>query len=152
MDFIDIILEYVLFYAIVFINNWIIMYIMYRYKTAKQYNILIDNNQQWTLLLIFIFIILHIFYFVECYQTNIIVFLIFILLNTLHTIFLSKKYKKDVLFNYIKDTDTDSLNWYKIYNLKIDDELKEKCFDYHNVDIKYYKQLDNKYQQFNDDD
>lgn len=66
----------------------------------------------------------------------IIVCIIYVIFSILYF----NKYIKFTILNYIDEFSADLFNWYKIYELHIDEEIKQACFAIHYIDYDAFKE------------
>lgn len=69
------------------------------------------------------------------YKLTIILPIVYISFGIYYTI----KYRKCGILEYINNYSSDLLDWNKIYDLKIDEDLKRRCFAIHNMNYDTYK-------------
>ena len=135
----------------IILNFYILSSLFFIIPISKKYKILADevsskNTSRYILCFIITLFIICCFYLL--YKINCLSCIIFIGLFILETIALTQFYKKFTILDYINHYSADLFNWYKIYKLNIDNKVKEACFEIHNIDINYYKELYEEYKDF----
>ena len=149
MDFI----EAVLFLCIsTLINIVIIKYIISRMcfiqPMKNKYAILIDIKTDKTRAIItkaivgivlICFLVYPLFLILYLYHNSKILLILSLTIALLFFLYFWNKYRKYEIFEYINYYSTDLLDWDKIYELEINDNIKRKCFEIHNINYDTYK-------------
>lgn len=136
-------------FIILLCNNYVILSILFIIPMSKKYKIIASdlpkNNTRYIITAFLITLML--LFFLLVFNINIYIFILALGIFFLQSIHLIIQYKNYTILHYIAHFSPDLFNWYKIYKLPIDDELKKKCFQIYNIDITYYKKLYEEYKE-----
>lgn len=109
----------------------------------KKYKIMASDlsndikDRYWIMLLFSIPIVLVLF---GTYNTNLISFFITISILFIYGLIKYYKYSNYSIINFVNEFSYDLFDWYKIYELKISEDIKKKCFLIHNIDYDNFKE------------
>ena len=132
-----------LFIVIVCMTKDIICTVCFIRPMRKKYDILVDDiskNINGKYMFLILEIILIFLYFRGIYFENIIFSIIILIVYAIITSYYIYKHKKYDILNYIDTYSYDLFNWDKIYELRIDEDLKKQCFSIHNIEYEAYKE------------
>ena len=124
---------------------------------TEKYKILSDdlnNNIKDRYLIIFVCIVVVSLLIIATYINNVFLYIINISIIFIYGLIKYLKYSKYTFLDYINEYSCDLFDWYKIFELNIDEITKVKCFEIHNIDyddfrINYLNYLKNQKEHIN---
>lgn len=131
--------------VVILMLNYILKSIFFIIPMEKKYKIMsqdLSNGFEGRYVYILISTAIIIFYLILIFNLHNILFYIVTSSLLLYIIYKYKKYQKYNILNYVNEFSKDLFDWYKIYELNIDDQTKRNCFKIHNIN---YKDFKNKY-------